>query len=253
MNLDVRLEIIVPGWQAPARVKAISTLRQGGFSQGPYDSFNLAEHVGDDRKCVLRNRELLQQALNLPAEPVWLEQTHSTRVVVLGEDANRSADAAITRLVDTVAVVMTADCLPIVLSNQAGTEVAVVHAGWRGLADGVIQATLKKIQSPADDLIAWIGPGISRQFFEVGDEVRDIFLAHVKDNQQYFSANRPGHWLCDLAGLASGVLSRHGITEIDRDPGCSYRDESRFFSYRRSATCGRMASLIWIESQMAAD
>jgi hypothetical protein len=174
-------------------------------------------------------------------------------VVVLGEDANRSADAAITRLVDTVAVVMTADCLPILLSNQAGTEVAAVHAGWRGLADGVIQATLKKIQSPADELIAWIGPGISRQYFEVGDEVRDILLAHVKDNQQYFSANRPGHWLCDLAGLASGVLSRHGITEIDRDLGCSYRDESRFFSYRRSATCGRMASLIWIEPQIAAD
>jgi copper oxidase (laccase) domain-containing protein len=117
----------------------------------------------------------------------------------------------------------------------------------------VIQATLKKIQSPADELIAWIGPGISRQFFEVGDEVREILLAHVKDNQQYFSANRPGHWLCDLAGLANGILSRHGITEIDRDPGCSYRDESRFFSYRRSATCGRMASLIWIEPQIAAD
>ena len=253
MNPDAGLETIVPGWQAPSRVKAISTLRQGGFSQGPYDSFNLAEHVGDDRNCVLRNRELLQQALNLPAEPGWLEQTHSTGVVVLEEDANRGADAAITRLVDTVSVVMTADCLPILLSNQAGTEVAGVHAGWRGLADGVIQATLKKIQSPADELIAWIGPGISRQFFEVGDEVRNNFLDHVKDNQQYFSANRPGHWLCDLAGLASGVLSRYGITEIDRDPGCSYRDESRFFSYRRNTACGRMASLIWIESQMDVD
>ena len=253
MNPDARLETIVPGWQAPARVKAISTLRQGGFSQGPYDAFNLAEHVGDDLKCVLRNRELLQQALNLPAEPVWLEQTHSTRVVVLGEDANRSADAAITRLVDTVAVVMTADCLPILLSNQAGTEVAAVHAGWRGLVDGVIQATLKKMQSPADELIAWIRPGISQQYFEVGDEVRNIFLAQVKDNQQYFSANRPGHWLCDLHGLATAILASHGVVEIDRDPGCSYRDESRFFSYRRSATCGRMASLIWIEPHMGAD
>ena len=253
MNPDAGLETIVPRWRAPARVKAISTLRQGGFSQGSYDSFNLAGHVGDDRNCVLRNRELLQQALNLPAEPGWLEQTHSTRVVVLEEDANRSVDAAITRRVNTVAVVMTADCLPILLCNQAGTEVAAVHAGWRGLANGVIQATLRKIQSPADELIAWIGPGISREFFEVGDEVRDIFLAQVKPNQQYFSANRPGHWLCDLHGLATAILGSQGVVDIDRDSGCSYRDESRFFSYRRNTTCGRMASLIWIEPQMDTD
>jgi len=245
---DTGMEVVVPKWLAPARVKAISTLRQGGFSQAPYDSLNLAEHVGDDRNCVLRNRKLLQQALNLPAEPGWLEQTHSTRVIVLEEDASRNADAAITRLVDSVAVVMTADCLPILLCNQAGTEVAAVHAGWRGLAEGVIQATLKKIQSPAHELIAWVGPGISRQYFEVGDEVRDIFLSHVKDNQQYFSANRPGHWLCDLYGLATTILSRHGVVEISQVSDCSYRDESRFFSYRRNLTTGRMASLIWIES-----
>jgi len=248
MKIEQTLEFVEPQWRSPSRVKAICTTRREGYSNAPFDSLNLAAHVGDDPNCVLANRKLLHKALNLPAEPIWLEQTHSTRVVVLEEGGNRSADAAITRLADTVAVVMTADCLPILLCNQAGTEVAAVHAGWRGLADGVIQATLEKIQSPADQLMTWIGPGISRQFFEVGDEVRDIFLAQVKDNQQYFSANRPGHWLCDLAGLATGVLSRYGVTEIDRDPGCSYRDESRFFSYRRNTTCGRMASLIWIES-----
>jgi YfiH family protein len=205
--------------------------------------------VGDDQNNVLRNRELLQTGLNLPAGPDWLEQTHSTRVVVLESDASRRADAAITRLVGTVAVVMTADCLPILLCNRAGTEVAAVHAGWRGLADGVIQTTLNKLQSPVDQLMAWIGPGISQQHFEVGDTVRDLFLANSDQNQQYFTANRPGHWLCDLPGLATGILSSHAVAEIDAAPGCSYRDEAQFFSYRRSATTGRMASLIWIESR----
>jgi hypothetical protein len=223
-------------------------MRQGGFSQPPYDSLNLAEHVGDEQHNVLRNRELLQAGLNLPAGPNWLEQTHSTRVVVLENDASRKADAAITRLAGTVAVVMTADCLPILLCNQAGTEVAAVHAGWRGLADGVIQATLKKLQSPVNELMAWIGPGISQQYFEVGDAVRDIFLVNSDQNQQYFIANRPGHWLCDLPGLATGILGSHAVVEIDAAPDCSYRDEAQFFSYRRSTTTGRMASLIWIES-----
>jgi YfiH family protein len=170
-------------------------------------------------------------------------------VVVLESDASRRADAAITRLEGTVAVVMTADCLPILLCNQAGSEVAAIHAGWRGLADGVIQATLNKLQSPVSELMAWIGPGISQQYFEVGDEVRDIFLANSDQNQQYFIANRPGHWLCDLLGLATGILSHHALAEIDAAPECSYRDEAQFFSYRRSATTGRMASLIWIESR----
>ena len=249
MNPEPGLEIIRPGWRAPSRVKALSTLRTGGFSQSPYDSFNLAEHVGDEQNNVLRNRELLQTGLNLPAGPDWLEQTHSTRVVVLESDASRRADAAITRLEGTVAVVMTADCLPILLCNQAGSEVAAIHAGWRGLADGVIQATLNKLQSPVSELMAWIGPGISQQYFEVGDEVRDIFLTNSDQNQQYFIANRPGHWLCDLPGLATGILSHHALAEIDAAPECSYRDEIQFFSYRRSATTGRMASLIWIESR----
>ena len=248
MDPEPGLEIIRPGWRAPSRVKALSTLRTGGFSQPPYESFNLAEHVGDEPNNVLRNRELLQAGLNLPTGPDWLEQTHSTRVVVLESDASRRADAAITRLEGTVAVVMTADCLPILLCNQAGSEVAAVHAGWRGLADGVIQATLNKLQSPVSELMAWIGPGISQQYFEVGDEVRDIFLTHSDQIQRYFIANSPGHWLCDLQGLATGILRSHGVAEIDAAPECSYRDEAQFFSYRRSATTGRMASLIWIES-----
>jgi YfiH family protein len=248
MTSDPELEIIEPGWLAPAAVKAISTLRKGGFSQAPYDSLNLAWHVGDDQDCVLRNRQLLKRALDLPTEPDWLEQTHSNRVINLENDSNRTADAAITSRVGTVAVVMTADCLPILLCDQAGTEVAAIHAGWRGLADGVIQQTVNKMHSSVNELMAWIGPAISQQYFEVGDEVRDIFLAGLDQNRQHFIPNRAGHWLADLPGLATSILERHGVAEIDQDPGCSYRDDSRFFSYRRTALTGRMASLIWIES-----
>jgi YfiH family protein len=247
MSNDPVPDTIKPEWSAPACVKVVSTLRQGGFSQAPYDSFNLAEHVGDEQACVFRNRQLLKQAYSLPAEPNWLEQTHSTRVVNLENDTSRSADAAITRRMNTVAVVMTADCLPVLLCNRAGTEVAVIHAGWRGLADGVIQETLNKMHSCASELMAWIGPGISRHFFEVGDEVRDIFLLHSGQNRPFFISARAGHWLCDLQGIASSILERRGVAEVGLAPACSYRDEAQFFSYRRSATTGRMASLIWIE------
>jgi len=246
MSNDPVIEVIKPEWSAPACVKAISTLRQGGCSQAPYDSFNLAEHVGDEQACVSRNRQLLKQAFSLPAEPDWLEQTHSTRVVNLENDTCRSADAAITQRVNTVAVVMTADCLPILLCNRAGTEVAAIHAGWRGLADGVIQETLDQMHSRASEVVAWIGPGISRQFFEVGDEVRDIFLLHRGQNRSFFISSRAGHWLCDLQGIARSILEHHGVAEVGLAPVCTYRDESRFFSYRRSTMTGRMASLIWI-------
>lgn len=248
MKIEQRLKVVEPAWSSPSRVRALCTTRHGGYSDAPYDSLNLAAHVGDDSNHVLANRELLQKTLSLPAEPNWLEQTHSTRVVILEENASRIADAAITRQTNNLAVVMTADCLPVLLCNRAGSEVAAIHAGWRGLADGVIETTLRQMQSPADELMAWIGPGISQQCFEVGDEVWDIFVAQGEHNQRYFKANRPGHWLCDLHGLATAILSRYGITEIARASACSYSDESCFFSYRRNASTGRMASLIWIES-----
>jgi len=246
MSNDPVADTIKPEWSAPACVKVISTLRQGGCSQAPYDSFNLAEHVGDEPACVSRNRLLLKQAFSLPAEPDWLVQTHSTRVVNLENDTSRSADAAITRRLNTVAVVMTADCLPILLCNRTGTEVAAIHAGWRGLADGVIQRTLNKMHSCASEVMAWIGPGISQQYFEVGDEVQEIFLAHSGQNRPFFISSRTGHWMCDLPGIARSILERHGVAEVGLAPTCSYRDKSQFFSYRRSATTGRMASLIWI-------
>lgn len=248
MKSEPPLEFIRAQWNAPPQVKALCTTRIGGASEHPYESFNLAAHVGDDDKRVQRNRELLCHALKLPAEPSWLEQTHSTRVVNLEQGSSRRVDAAITRNTETVVVVMTADCLPILLCNRMGTEVAAIHAGWRGLADGVIEATVSDMKSPASELLAWIGPGISQQCFEVGDEVREIFVAKNNSAENHFLANRPAHWLCDLNSLAADTLARLEVAEINRTEYCSFSDESLFFSYRRNATTGRMASLIWIEA-----
>lgn len=240
------IETIQPNWSAPASIRACCTTRLGGVSEAPFDSLNLALHVGDDATRVAQNRRLLQQQLNLPAEPCWINQTHGTQTVTLEQEATRDADAAVTRVAGTVAVVMTADCLPILLCNRAGDEVAAVHAGWRGLQAGIVQSALATMGSPNHQLIAWIGPAISQACFEVGDEVRSAFLDSTPQAQNCFSANRPGHWLCDLAGLAEQILKRLDVAEVSRDSHCSYRDCERFYSYRRSATTGRMASLIWI-------
>jgi YfiH family protein len=259
-----------PEWSIPATVKALYSTRSGGVSQAPFDSFNLAEHVGDDLDRVGRNRAMLNQPMpngdkpnrdalqshSLPAAPCWLQQTHSTTVVTLESDQNREADSAITRKADTVAVVMTADCLPILLCNRSGTEVAAVHAGWRGLLDGIVETTIEKMQSPANDLLAWIGPAISQPKFEVGDEVRQAFVDKYADKyvdeqssaESRFISNRPTHWLCDLPGLADDLLTRLGIADVTQSNLCSYSNEKDFFSYRRQAVTGRMACLIWISS-----
>jgi YfiH family protein len=240
-----------PEWSIPATVKALYTTRSGGASQAPFDSFNLAEHVGDDFDQVLRNREILLSQ-SLPSVPCWLQQTHSTKVVTLESESNRSADGAITRQVDKVAVIMTADCLPILLCNRSGTEVAAVHAGWRGLLDGIVQTTIATMQSPANELFAWIGPAISQLKFEVGDEVRQAFIDKYVEKQdaihRRFIINRPGHWLCDLPGLAGDSLKHLGVATVTQSNLCSYSNEADFFSYRRQAVTGRMASLIWIPS-----
>ena len=240
------IETIQPDWDAPPDIRAYCTTRAGGISAPPFDSFNLALHVGDDPGHVAQNRQLLRQEMKLPAEPCWINQTHGIHSVTLEQENSRDADAAITRVPGIVAVVMTADCLPILVCNRDGSEVAAVHAGWRGLQAGVIQATLAKMKSPGEQLLAWIGPGISQSCFEVDAEVRTAFIDSMQDGQSFFKANRKGHWLCDLAGLAELVLKGQGVIDVYRAPNCSYRDAELFFSYRRNATTGRMASLIWI-------
>ena len=244
-------EFIQPQWPLPQNVSAVFTTRRGGVSKAPYDSFNLALHVGDDAASVAGNRRRLREQLALPAEPGWINQTHGTRAVVLEQESERDADAAITRRPGEVAVVMVADCLPILLCSRDGSEVAAVHAGWRGLQAGVVQSALAAMQSTRDSLMAWIGPGISRAAFEVGDEVRDAFAGTDAGAGEFFRENRPGHWLCDLAGLAERVLVQQGVTEVYRDSRCSYGDAELFYSYRRDGATGRMAALIWINQPTA--
>lgn len=240
------IETIMPDWPAPAGIKACCTTRRGGYSKAPFDSLNLGLHVGDREADVMRNRERLREQLVLPDEPCWINQTHGVDVVTLETDLRRDADAAVTRAPGYVAAVMTADCLPILLCNRQGSEVAAVHAGWRGLQAGIIQATLAAMRSPGTDLLAWIGPSISQACFEVGDEVYAAFVATDPASASCFQANRPGHWLCDLGGIAASWLIELGVRQVARSPHCSYRDAGLFYSYRRETVTGRMASLIWI-------
>ena len=240
------IEFISPQWQAPPGIRAACSTRLGGVSKAPYDELNLGQHVRDRIADVTLNRQRLRQGLDLPAEPGWINQTHSSHVVTLEQDDNRNADAAITRQPGCVAVVMTADCLPILLCNRAGSEVAAIHAGWRGLQGGVVQATIGAMQSPPHQLMAWIGPAISQACYEVGAEVFAAFTGEVAGAESCFQASRPGHWLCDLGGLAAMVLQRNGIDDVMRSPHCSFRDAELFYSYRREPVTGRMASLIWI-------
>ena len=241
------IEFIEPRWDAPANVGAAFTTRIGGVSSPPFDGFNLAQHVGDDTAAVAQNRTLLVEALNLPAEPDWINQVHGTRVVDLDRDSGRDGDAAVCREAGRVAAVLVADCLPILLCNRAGTEVAAVHAGWRGLQAGVIQAAVARMTGPPSELLAWIGPGISRAHFEVGDEVRAAFAESLPGSIGFFAPHGSGHWLCDLAAIAGQVLAGLGLASVGRDRHCSFRDRDEFFSYRRDGATGRMAGLIWIK------
>lgn len=244
---------IIPDWPAPASVHAAATTRQGGISAEPYNTFNLGGHVGDEPRCVQDNRRLLREALQLPAEPAWLEQVHGIEVAdagLLKPAVSCPADASISTESGAVCVVMTADCLPLLMCDRAGRGVAAAHAGWRGLAAGVIEATAERLcrqlACQADELLVWLGPAIGPQAFEVGPEVRDSFMAIDPASEQAFVANRPGHWLADIYLLARQALQRAGIEAVYGGDRCTYSEEADFFSFRRNPTTGRMASLIWL-------
>ncbi len=240
---------ITPDWPAPNRVKALSTTRQGGVSQGVYASLNLGGHVGDDPVAVERNRSILKQQAGLPAAPLWLTQVHGCEVAGAADcTGSVSADAAMADRPGVVCAVMTADCLPVLLCNRGGNEVAAVHAGWRGLNNGVIEAAIDRMQTAPQDLMAWLGPAIGPQAFEVGDEVRQAFLATDPDCGHAFRPSRPGHWSADLYSLAKRRLSKAGVDAAYGGGLCTFSDPQRFFSYRRDGACGRMASLIWIQN-----
>ncbi|WP_037459256.1 peptidoglycan editing factor PgeF [Shewanella sp. HN-41] len=245
--------MFVHDWPVPANVGIAMTDRHGGASSSPYNSLNLGLHVGDAPEQVLANRGILANLLLLPSEPVWLEQVHGTHVLNLDTldlaciaKDTPIADASYSRTAGRVCAVMTADCLPVLLCNQAGTEVAAAHAGWRGLCDGVIETTAAQFSSPMGELIAYLGPAIGPQKFEVGAEVKHAFCGlHLQAAECFIPSG--GKFLADIIGLAKLRLSLLGITHIYSADICTV-SSPEYFSYRRDKVTGRMASLIWLKS-----
>jgi YfiH family protein len=235
-------------WPAPKNVSALSTTRTLGFSKFPYNSNNLCVGIGDNDEHVLQNRQQLVKNLQLPGEPQWLHQTHSTHCVLVEEDSNRQADASITRSNKYPLVILTADCLPITLCNKQGNEIAAIHAGWRGLVHGVVENTLAKMHSRTSDLLAWIGPSICQKCYEVGDEVYQIFTSKYPSSKNAF---KPSHskWLANLPTIAELVLNSAGIKAVYQSGLCTFETESELYSYRRNPQTGRIGTLIWFNNQ----
>ncbi|NCN89177.1 MAG: peptidoglycan editing factor PgeF [Gallionella sp.] len=277
--MSLRESLIYPDWPAPANVKALQTTRTGGVSSAPYDTLNLGLHVGDDPVRVNHNR--MRLAPLMPSEPVWLEQVHGTAVANADAAACRVvADACIAHHRGAVCVVMTADCLPVLLCDEDGTVVGAAHAGWRGLCDGVLEATVKAMAVAPHKLLAWMGPAISQEHFEVGSEVRDAFIAHqaqsrrgaaepsgagttamhllpqsadfvgngseVQAAKAFAAQGEPGKYRADLYLLAQQRLHALGVSRIFGGEYCTFGERERFFSYRRDGVSGRMGTFIWL-------
>ena len=245
---------ISPNWPVPQNIKAFCTTRKGGHSQAPFDFFNLATHVEDDLLTVIKNRDLLTELAHLPSQPVWLNQQHTDKALELTANSQfvtpPIADASWTQEPGLIAAVMTADCLPILVTDKQGKCVAAIHAGWKGLADNIVSKTLKEMPVKPGDFMAWIGPAISKKHFEVGQDVFDAFVVNGQQNAQYFEVinGAQNKYLADLPGLVEAELKALGVHDIYQSGLCSYEDEEHFYSYRRDGTTGRMVSLIWIES-----
>jgi len=240
-------QFILPDWPAPANVRAAVTTRAGGVSRAPYDSFNLAAHVGDDPATVNENRARLRATLALPVEPTWLKQVHGVVVVDAALSGSEpEADGAFATQPGAVCAVLTADCLPVLLCNREGTKVAALHAGWRGLAGGVIEAGVKALGVPGSDLLAWLGPAIGPASFEVGPEVRAAFVQQDAQAAQAFRAVPEGKYLAEIYLLARLRLQRLGVAVVYGGGFCTATERARFCSYRRDGATGRMASLIWL-------
>ncbi len=238
---------LVPEWPAPAAVRACTTTRCGGVSEVPYDSLNLGDHVGDQAAAVAENRRRLRANVHLPAEPLWLKQVHGITVVDAAcAPAGVTADASYTARNNVVCAVLSADCLPLLLCDAGGTCVGAAHAGWRGLLDGVVEQTVLAMQRSGRDVMAWLGPAIGPQAFEVGEEVRAAFLAEDAGAGVAFRPAATGHWRADLYALARRRLARVHVEAVYGGHWCTHSDARRFYSYRRDGVTGRMASLIWL-------
>lgn len=262
-NRQLGASYLAPDWPntcsaKPGNIQACTTLITGGNSKGDYSQFNLASHVGDDVQAVRANRAKLVEDLKLPSEPAWLEQVHSNRVLIADDMAGSSAsgdedsapaiqaDASIARTKGVVCAVLTADCLPVFFCNRYGTEVAVAHAGWRGLHAGIISNTVNTMSSLAGDILVSLGPAIGARVFEVGDEVFQAFVDKDSKNQSAFVKAENNRYLCDIYKLATIELQSVGVTQVAGGRCCTYSESNRFYSYRRRQITGRMASIIWI-------
>jgi YfiH family protein len=239
----------IPDWPVPSHIKSIQTLRLGGKSEGKYKSFNLATHVHDEINSVYLNRDLLLQYL--PSSPYWLNQTHSPNVIEL-PSSSLNADASYTQHKNAVCAVQTADCLPLLMTNIEGTIVAAIHAGWRGLLNGIIENTIHKMNIPAKELLIWLGPAISQKHFEVGYEVKHGFCEKHQEAEKAFHKISDHKWLADIYHLAKIRFDVFGVDKIYGgnllDNYCTFSNPEDYFSYRRDGMTGRMASLIWIAS-----
>jgi hypothetical protein len=241
---------ILPDWPAPLTVRAVTTTRHGGVSGGAWQSMNPADHVGDDPAAVAANRTRLADMLDLPGPPVWLQQVHGTHIVDAATAATGTqADGSWTTHSNVVCVVLTADCLPVLLSDRHGRCVGAVHAGWRGLAAGVLEAAVEALRPFSTELLAWLGPAIGPQAFAVGEEVRAAFVAQDAQAAAAFETGPDGQLRADLYRLARQRLATVGVEDVYGGQACTYSDAARFFSYRRDGVTGRMASLIWLAGE----
>lgn len=238
----------MPDWPLPPGVRAASTTRLGGVSLGAYRGLNLGDHVGDDPRAVAANRAALMQALRLPAPPLWLSQVHGIAVAGADDPPGIAADARYADRPGVVCAVLTADCLPLLLCSDDGREVAAVHCGWRGLAAGIVGRVVACFAAAPTALGAWLGPAIGPAAFEVGTEVRDVFVRRDAGAASCFCAGAAGHWRADLYGLARRDLAAAGVQRVHGGELCTVADRERFYSYRRDGVTGRMASLVWREA-----
>lgn len=241
------MDMIIPNWPAAKHIKAFSSTRRDGFSVGVYRGLNLGTHVGDDKTTVAKNRDWLVQESSMPSAPVWLNQTHSTVVVEIDSPTEHvlDADGVFTNKPSVVCSAMTADCLPVLLTNIQGTQVAAVHAGWRGLANGIVENAVAKFDG---EVMAWIGPAIGAKVFEVGQDVVEAFTKVDSQAEDAFSPlPQQGKWLADMNLLVTQRLRRVGVEQIYYSNLCTYADSDLFYSYRRDGVTGRQATFIWIE------
>ena len=252
---------LIPDWPAPAQVKSAITLRSGGCSRAPFDSNNLALHVEDSEADVQTNRQNLIKSLALPTHPLWLNQCHGTDLVYVPDYLHEpqqaaTADGSYSDTANSVCAILTADCLPVLLCNQSGTQVAAAHAGWRGLCGGILRKTVATFKHSPGQVMAYLGPAIGPQVFEVGGEVLQAFLSRAQNQSHQLAIRKAfnavdgseGKYLADLYALARAELSASGVTDIYGGNCCSYSDSEHFYSFRREPKTGRNASLIWLQS-----